>query len=205
MPLFEETVEWAGALNGRFRDDPRLFTRYLLFRDKAMMKRRAQMSGIRVGLFEEAENKEDVDRFLRRVSKALVKLDTDEPPRVHLKPIDAAGAAGHRMLRRLEDAEKLTEENFPCILETHLEGQEFSCEAFIHKGEIQFLNITEYIKLGHTNFVPASDRLESRRPLIEKAVKALIRAFDIEYGMIHPEFFITDDNEISFGEISSGV
>ena len=205
VPLFEETVEWAGALNGRFRDDPRLFTRYLLFRDKAMMKRRAQMSGIRIGLFEEAENKEDVDRFLRRVSKALVKLDTDEPPRVHLKPIDAAGAAGHRMLRRLEDAEKLTEDNFPCILETHLEGQEFSCEAFIHKGKIQFLNITEYIKLGHTNFVPASDRLESRRPLIESAVKALIRAFDIEYGMIHPEFFITEDNEISFGEVAARV
>lgn len=205
VPLFEETVEWAGALNGRFRDDPRLFTRYLLFRDKAMMKRRAQMSGIRVGLFEEAETKEDVDRFLRRVSKALVKLDTDEPPRVHLKPIDAAGAAGHRMLRRLEDAERLTEDNFPCILETHLEGQEFSCEAFIHKGEIQFLNITEYIKLGHTNFVPASDRLESRRPIIKEAVEGLIRAFDIEYGMIHPEFFITDDNVISFGEVAARV
>ena len=67
VPLFEETVEWAGALNGQFRDDPRLFTRYLLFRDKAMMKRRAQMRGIRVGVFEEADDKEDVVRFFKRI------------------------------------------------------------------------------------------------------------------------------------------
>ena len=68
VPLFEETVEWAGSLNSVFRDDPRLFTRYLLFRDKAMMKRRAQMHGIRVGVFEEAEDRDDAYRFLQRVA-----------------------------------------------------------------------------------------------------------------------------------------
>jgi len=205
VPLYEETVEWAGALNGRFRDDPRLFGRYLLFRDKAMMKRRAQMAGIRVGLFEEAEDKRDVSRFLHRVRKALTQLDHDEPPMIHLKPIDAAGALGHVVLRTIDDVEKLNDDNFPCLLETHLAGQEFSCEVFVHDGKIRFLNITEYIRLGHTNFVPASERLEARRPQIRKAVENLIAAFDIEYGMIHPEFFITDDDVISFGEVAARV
>ncbi|MCA9625044.1 MAG: ATP-grasp domain-containing protein [Myxococcales bacterium] len=205
VPLFEETVEWAGALNAHFRDDPRLFTRYLLFRDKAMMKRRAQMGGLRIGLFEEAESKDDATRFVKRVTTALAKLDRDEPPRIHLKPLDAAGAFGHRMLRRLDDVETLTDANFPCILETHLEGQEFSCEVFVHRGQVKFLNITEYLRLGHTNFVPAGPRLESRRPVIQKAVEALIKAFDIEYGMIHPEFFITEDDEVSFGEVAARV
>ncbi len=205
VPLFEETVEWAGAVNGYLRDDPRLFARYLLFRDKAMMKRRAQMYGIRVGVFEEAEEKEDVARFLRRVKRALAKLDDDVEDPVHLKPLSAAGCYGHKVIRTQEDVESLTEEDFPSLLETHLDGQEFSCEAFIHKGRIRFLNITEYVHLGYTNFVPASSLLESRREHIHRAVEELVRAFEIEYGMIHPEFFITPDNKVNFGEVAARV
>jgi len=43
IPLFEETVEWAGAINSVLRDQPRLYGQALLFRDKALMKRRAQL------------------------------------------------------------------------------------------------------------------------------------------------------------------
>jgi hypothetical protein len=205
VPLFEECVEWAGALNGKFRDDPRLFTRYLLFRDKAMMKRRAQMHGVRVGVFEEAEDKTDVDRFFRRVNKALAKIEGDAASPVHLKPLAAAGCKGHRMIRGEGDVETLTDEDFPCLLESHLDGQEFSCEVFIHAGKIRFLNITEYVHLGYSNFVPCGPALEARRAAIEKAVRDLIDAFDIEYGMIHPEFFITADDKISFGEVAARV
>lgn len=205
VPMFEECVEWAGALNGVFRDDPRLFTRYLLFRDKAMMKRRAQMTGVRVGVFEEAEDKSDVERFFRRVNKALAKIEGDPASPVHLKPLAAAGCKGHRMIRRGEDVETLTDEDFPCLLESHLDGQEFSCEVFIHAGKIRYLNITEYVRLGYSNIVPAGPSLEQRRPLITKAVQDLIDAFNIEYGMIHPEFFITADNKINFGEVAARV
>lgn len=205
VPLYEETVEWAGAVNGHFRNDPRLFTRYLLFRDKAMMKRRAQMYGIRVGVFEEADSRDDVQRFFKRVNKAMVKIEGDVEDPVHLKPLSAAGCLGHRVVRSEADIAKIEDDEFPCLLETHLDGQEFSCEAFIHKKRIRFLNITEYVHLGHSNFVPASQVLEERRPLITKAVQDLVDAFDIEYGMIHPEFFITPDNRINFGEVAARV
>lgn len=205
VPLFEECVEWAGALNGRFRDDKRLFTRYLLFRDKAMMKRRAQMFGIRVGVFEEADSREDVRRFLERVNKALIKVEGDVRDPVHLKPLAAAGSLGHRMLRTEEEIEHISDEEFPCLLESHLEGQEFSCEAFIHAGKIRFLNINEYVHLGHSNFSPASPSLEAARPQIRAAVESLIEAFEIEYGMIHPEFFITPEGKVSFGEVAARV
>jgi hypothetical protein len=205
VPLFEETVEWAGALNGHFRDDPRLFTKYLLFRDKAMMKRRAQMYGIRVGVFEEADSKEDVHRFFKRVNKALTKIEGDVDDPVHLKPLAAAGSVGHRFIRSADDIEELEDDEFPCLLETHLDGQEFSCEVFVHDKKIRFLNINEYVHLGHSNFSPASPRLQDRRPLIEKAVQELIDAFDIQYGMIHPEFFITPDGKINFGEVAARV
>lgn len=52
IPLFEETVEWAGAINSMLLDNPTLYGQSLLLRDKALMKRRAQLGGIRVGIFE---------------------------------------------------------------------------------------------------------------------------------------------------------
>ena len=42
IPLFEETVEWAGAINSVLMDNPRLFGQSMLMRDKSLMKRRAQ-------------------------------------------------------------------------------------------------------------------------------------------------------------------
>ncbi len=205
VPLFEETVEWAGALNGVFRDDPRLFTKYLLFRDKAMMKRRAQMHGIRVGVFEEADNREDVTRFFKRVNKALARIEGDVEDPVHLKPLAAAGCVGHRFIRSIEDIALLQDSEFPCLLESHLDGQEFSCEVFIHERKIRFLNINEYVHLGHSNFSPASPQLNAARPLIEKTIYDLIEAFDINYGMIHPEFFLTPDGKLNFGEVAARV
>ena len=205
VPLYEETVEWAGAINGRIREDPRCFNRALLFRDKAMMKRKAQMSGIRVGVFEEVDSREQVGRFLKRVNQALLKDGHEANEPIHMKPISAAGSVGHRMIRSADDLLEINDDEFPCLIESHLAGQEFSCEAFVHKGKIRFLNITEYIHLGYSNFVPGSKTLEEQRPLITKAIEQLIEAFEIEYGMIHPEYFITSDGVIQFGEVAARV
>lgn len=57
IPLFEETVEWAGAINSVLMANPRLLGQSMLFRDKSLMKRRAQLGGIRVGVFEEAHDR----------------------------------------------------------------------------------------------------------------------------------------------------
>ncbi|MFQ3544199.1 ATP-grasp domain-containing protein [Halobacillus rhizosphaerae] len=205
VPLYEECVEWAGALNARFRKEPRVFNRSLLLRDKGMMKRKAQISGIKVGVFEEARNKDDVERFLKRVNEALLKLDGDHLDPIHVKPLDKAGSVGHLAIRTVDEIEQIQDTDFPLLMESHLDGQEFSCEAFIHKGKVRFLNITEYIRLGYSNFVPASPLLEEKRPLIEQAVQKLVDAFEIEYGVIHPEYFLTPDGVLHFGEVAARV
>lgn len=205
VPLYEETVEWAGSLNSHFRNDPRVFSRAALFRDKGLMKRKALMSGIRVGVFEEVENRETVRKFFKRVNQALLKMDGESADPVHLKPMTAAGSVGHIVIRGDTDIDAIPDTAFPCMVESHLVGQEFSCEAFVHKGKIRFLNITEYIRLGYSNFVPASPTLEAKRPLIREAIEQLIEAFGIEYGMIHPEYFITPDGKLNFGEVAARV
>ncbi|AQQ53540.1 ATP-grasp domain-containing protein [Planococcus lenghuensis] len=205
VPIYEETVEWAGALNARFFGDPRIFNRSLLLRDKGLMKRKAQMAGIKVGVFEEAHSKDDIYRFMKRVNEALIKIDGDTNDPIHIKPLNKAGTVGHVVVRDASDIDKVTDSDFPYLMESHLDGQEFSVEAFIYDGKIKFLNITEYVKLGYSNFVPASPSLEKYRPQIHKAVQQLVDAFEIKYGVIHPEYFISHDGTLNFGEVAARV
>ncbi|MBB3183087.1 hypothetical protein FHR95_000611 [Halomonas fontilapidosi] len=202
IPMFEETVEWAGAINSVLLDNPRLYGQSLLLRDKALMKRRAQLGGIRVGIFEEAHDKEDVVRFLKRVNQTLLKLDGDPNDPIHLKAFDKAGCLGHRVIRTPDEVDTIPEEEFPVLMESHLDGWEFAVEAWIHNGKIVFLNISEYVTLGYSVFVPASPELEKYRPQITAQIEKLIKTFDIEFGLIHPEYFVTNDGEMYFGEVA---
>lgn len=205
VPFYEETVEWAGALNAQFLDNPRIFNRSLLFRDKAMMKRKAQMSGIRVGVFEEVDNAEHARKFYRRVNEALVKITGDDPEPVHLKPISAAGSVGHYMVKTLEQIDELPADIFPCLAESHLAGQEFSCEVFIKDGVIRFLNINEYIHLGYSQLLPPTPGLEKYRHRIRAEVEKLITAFGFRDGVLHPEYFLDTNEELNFGEVANRV
>ncbi|MGH8274319.1 MAG: ATP-grasp domain-containing protein [Gammaproteobacteria bacterium] len=202
IPLYEETVEWAGAINSVLLDNPRLYGQSILFRDKALMKRRAQLGGIRVGIFEEAHDRGDVIRFLKRVNQTLLKLDGDPNDPIHLKAFDKAGCLGHRVIRTPDEVDTIPEEEFPVLMESHLDGWEFAVEAWIHNGKIRFLNISEYVTLGYSVFVPATPELESWRPQITKEIEKLIKTFDIQFGFIHPEYFVTSDGTMYFGEVA---
>ncbi|MEP2773002.1 MAG: carboxylate--amine ligase [Fulvivirga sp.] len=206
VPLFEETVEWAGALNSMYRNDPRVLNRAFLFRNKTMMKRKALIGGLRVGLFEEVHSREQVKSFMKRLNEANLQLEGEEDSWVHIKPFASAGTVGHRLLRSMKDIEeKVEDDDFPCLAESHLSGREFSCEAFVHGGKIRFLNITEYVKLGYSNFIPEGNYLHTKRDLIKKHMQKLVDIFGIEYGMIHPEWFLTEDDELSFGEVACRI
>lgn len=202
IPLFEETVEWAGAINSVLMDNPRLFGQSMLMRDKSLMKRRAQLGGIRVGIFEEAHDRDDVIRFLKRVNQTLLKLDGDPNDPIHFKAFDKAGCLGHRVIRTPDEVDSIPDEEFPALMESHLDGWEFAVEAWVHNGKIAFLNISEYVTLGYSVYVPASPALEEYRPQIRQQIEKLIRTFDIEFGFIHPEYFVTSDGEMYFGEVA---
>ncbi len=202
IPLFEETVEWAGAINSVLLDNPRLLGQAMLMRDKSLMKRRAQLGGIRVGIFEEAHDRDDIIRFLKRVNQTLLKLDGDPNDPIHVKAFDKAGCLGHRVIRTPDEVDSIPDEEFPSLMESHLDGWEFAVEAWIHNGKIRFLNISEYVKLGYSVYVPASPELEAYRDKITAQIELLIKTFDIEFGLIHPEYFVTSDGTMYFGEVA---
>ncbi|RUL54805.1 ATP-grasp domain-containing protein [Lysinibacillus antri] len=205
IPIYEETVEWAGMLNSLIWENPKVFNKSLLLRDKSLMKRRAHLAGLRVGVFEEAFTKENIKHFLKRMNEALLNTDEENFEPIHVKPFDKAGTVGHRMISKYEEIEEIDDSEFPLLMESHLEGQEFSCEAFVHNGKVKFLNITEYVKLGHSNFVPASPTLEQWRPQIRATIEKLVEAFEVTHGILHPEFFLTPDGTIYFGEVAARI
>lgn len=202
IPLFEETVEWAGAVNSVLLDNPRLLGQSMLFRDKSLMKRRAQLGGIRVGIFEEAMDRNDVIRFLKRVNQTLLKLDGDPNDPIHFKAFDKAGSLGHRVIRTADDVATISDDEFPALMESHLSGWEFAVEAWIKDRKVQFLNISEYVSLGYSVFVPATPELEKWRGRITQEIEKLIEVFDIDFGFIHPEYFVTSDGTMYFGEVA---
>src|SRR5690606_4180445 len=158
--------------------------------------------GIRVGIFEEARDKDDVIRFLKRVNQTLLKLEGDPNDPIHMKAFDKAGCLGHRVIRTPEDVYNIPDTEFPALLESHLDGWEFAVEAWIHNGKIRFLNISEYLTLGYSVFVPATPELEKYRPAITAQIEKLIKTFDIDFGFVHPEYFVTSDGEMYFGEVA---
>ncbi|TGX48759.1 carboxylate--amine ligase, partial [Marinobacter orientalis] len=134
--------------------------------------------------------------------QTLLKLDGDPDDPIHVKAFDKAGCLGHRMIRTLEEIDLIPDEEYPLLMESHLSGWEFAVEAWIHDGKIQFLNISEYVTLGYSVFVPATKELESWRHAITKQIELLIKTFDIKFGLIHPEYFVTADGEMYFGEVA---
>ncbi|HSG90309.1 MAG TPA: carboxylate--amine ligase, partial [Pseudomonadales bacterium] len=101
-----------------------------------------------------------------------------------------------------DDVESISDNEFPALLESHLDGWEFAVEAWIHDGKIRFLNISEYVKLGYSVFVPATPELEAYRDQVREEIEKLIETFDIEFGFIHPEYFVTNDGKMYFGEVA---
>jgi hypothetical protein len=119
-----------------------------------------------------------------------------------MKAFDKAGCLGHRVVRTVDDVASISDDEFPALLESHLDGWEFAVEAWIHDGKIRFLNISEYVTLGYSVFVPATPELEKYRPAITREIEKLIDTFDIDFGFIHPEYFVTNDDVMYFGEVA---
>ena len=146
-----------------------------------------------MGIFEEAHERDDVMRFRKRVNQTLLKLDGDPNDPIHLKAFDKAGCLGARVISTPDEVDTIPDEEFPVLMESHLDGWEFAVEAWVHGGKIVFLNISEYVRLGYSVFVPASPELEKYRPEITRQLEKLIKTFDIKFGFVHPEYFVTSD------------
>ncbi len=131
-----------------------------------------------------------------------------------VKPTDRSGS---RAITKVEKYEQLTaaivwaaKESFEkkAIVETYLNGQEYSMESISYEGKHTCLAITKkyttgaphYIETGHIQPAPLSRELESK--CISEIHRAL-DALEIKNGASHAEFRIDDRGNVRIIEIGS--
>ena len=171
------------ALDIRYELDSELSE---LVHDKHRVRLKLQQAGMDTIEFLKAEN-------LQQLSDALQEMTFP----VIVKPISGTGSQGISILHNQTQSGKVLERleqcksGFPVIVESYLEGREFSVEGISEGGEHRIVAITEkfvhgqtFVEIGHV--VPA--RLNDEEELrIVAYVTAVLRALEVKSGLTHTE------------------
>lgn len=133
---------------------------------------------------------------------------------VIVKPTDSSGSRGVSKIDQLDDNAHLAVQNAfrfsnsnQVIVESFMEGTEFTVEVFIIDGFVNVLAVTEKKKVDGTNGTVARELATPDRPfeIIDKLKKAVIKAFvALEYkdGPGHAEIILKNDLSVGLVEVA---
>lgn len=165
-----------------------------------------------------AESGFEVPRFIRVCKEDyLGKLESIEAiikfPLI-VKPADRSGSRGVNKLNSKENLkgfiEVAMEESLSgeVILESYIDGEEYSCESISQNGEHYCLQLTKKYTTGPPMFIekghiePAQFE-ENVKTHIFEYTKKVITALGIKNGASHAEFKINKDGKVQLIEIGS--
>ena len=154
-----------------------------------------------------------VPRFCQVKSiKELENLKFDYP--VIVKPTDSWSSRAVSKVDKKEDLETAVDAAIKqslcgyAIIESYIEGPEYSAESISYRGEHHLLAFTQKITSGSPHFVelahvqPADIPADKQVEIKNKIFRAL-DALDIKNGASHSEFRIMNNGEICFMEIGA--
>jgi len=131
-----------------------------------------------------------------------------------IKPTDSSGSRGVTKIESLDDdvtdainrAFKFSTSNL-VIVESFMDGTEFTVEVFVTNGNVNVLAVTEKKKVEGTKGTVASELATPERDYqtIEKIKNAVIKAFiALEYtdGPGHAEIILKKDNSVGLVEVA---
>ena len=144
---------------------------------------------------------------------ALTGIQKSKLP-VIIKPTDSSGSRGVSKIESLnEDIKEAVSKAFKfsrsnqVIVESFMDGTEFTVEVFAISGKVNVLAVTEKKKVEGTKGTVASELATPDRPweIIEKLKNAVIAAFmALEYtdGPGHAEIILKKDNSVGLVEVA---
>jgi biotin carboxylase len=115
---------------------------------------------------------------------------------VVVKPLSGAGSAGVELIADMhayrEVAARRAGES-PLLVETAVEGPEYSWEALVYEGRVWFSNTTAKETTGPPNFVEVAHRTGVELPRadaaqVERLTTAVLAALRMRTGLVHLEF-----------------
>lgn len=133
---------------------------------------------------------------------------------VIVKPTDRSGSRAITKVNKIEDLKKAidcaVENSFEhmSIIETYLQGDEFSCESISYEGEHNILTFTRkfttdaphFIETGHVQPAGLSNNIADRASI---RIKDALNALGIKFGASHTEFRVDQSGQIWIIEIGA--
>lgn len=115
---------------------------------------------------------------------------------VVLKPLSAAGSEGVELVRGAEEfaaAAARRAADGPLLVETAVNGPEYSWEALVDDGEVWFANLSAKDTTGPPYFVETAGRTGIKLPgpvgvAVDRFCRAVIDAIGVRSGLVHLEF-----------------
>ncbi len=193
IALIERAVIPAAAVREAYGVRGASVQRARLWRDKLAMKARIREAGLKTTDVRPIEAASDPRELVGALGLPVV-----------LKPRDASGGRGTVFARDAGEVRAALTEGW--IAERFVRGVELSVESFVQGGHVVFENVTEYLRPGWANVVPASlpERVDVA---VRRLNRSAIDALDVRDGLTHLEAFVVDDDpdeepSIVFGELA---
>ena len=161
--------------------------------DKALMRERYAEHGVPSPRFRVAYS-------LKEACEAMEELSCP----VVIKPADNAGSRGvaridteSQVESAFKEASRFSEQG-KVLIESFMEGVEVSVEAFVYRGDIKILALSDKIRtpppyLLDTTVIFPSHYPEAVQSDVREVAKKAIRAVDISEGPVHVEVMMTSE------------
>ncbi len=193
LAVVERAVLPAAAVRQAFGVRGATTNRAHLWRDKLDMKARIRSAGLPCADVRPIRSGTDPSALVGELGLPVV-----------LKPRSASGGRGTVVAR--DPAEVRAALSDGSIAERFVRGVELSVESLVQGGQVRFENLTEYLRPGWANVVPAAlpERIDRA---VRRLNRAAIEALEVDDGLTHMEAFVADDDPgreptVVFGELA---
>lgn len=206
---YEQVVEMAGHLRGKFSIPGMNYHQSLTVRNKPFMKQVLSAGGIRTAQGRKVYGLVDLMSFITKYKLPFI-----------LKPV--AGAAtkntykigrsldllNPRLIRDVWKSKEL-------LAEKYIEGEEYHCDSVVVDGHVRFVSVAKYLfncidtldgkkPFGTINF-PQNYQASDVQYEIKKMNEQAIRCLGIKNAVCHMEVFIDSGGQPIFGEIAARI
>lgn len=197
----EKDVLRASKIRDIFELEGMTFSESLYFRDKRLMKNKAETASIPIADYKVCFDALDIYEFSEIYKFPII-----------IKPILESGSTGVKLLKSkqnfYEELKAYNTSNFPLLAENYIEGKLYHIDTLVLHDEYIFSSVSEYTEAPlHFTKVPfrgsftiLSGELKER---LEIFTKEVIAAFPkVEHAAYHTEIFVTKLNDLILCEIA---
>ncbi len=201
IAIYEFDILLASLLREKFGLEGQSYKSALDFRNKVLMKQKAQQNGLKTPAFAE----------IKTVFDLLDFIETYSYP-VFVKPIDKAGSVNTTKISNEHDLKKFLQKGIPSNIEVEefIDGEMYHVDGIVINGELKLISASTLLEGGTSIFAGghlSGNLLDEKNPLSSRLINYTIKLLESldtpKTTTFHCELFHTIQDEIVLCEIAS--